>query len=67
MWSYRGCVVESKEIERTMTILEAAAILGISRNAAYEAAKTGQIPIIRIGKRILVPRAALDRLLETGS
>jgi len=59
--------VESKEIERTMTILEAAAILGISRNAAYEAAKTGQIPIIRIGKRILVPRAALDRLLETGS
>lgn len=55
------------ESERTMTVPEAAAILGIGRNAAYEAAKTGQIPTIRIGKRILVPRAALDRMLEGGA
>jgi excisionase family DNA binding protein len=38
--------------------------LGIGRNQAYEAAHRGEIPSIRIGKRILVPVAALDRLLN---
>ncbi len=50
--------------KRTITIPEAAKTLGIGRSAAYEAARTGQIPTIRIGKRILVPIAALDRLLS---
>lgn len=49
---------------KTYTVPEAAKQLGIGRSAAYEAARTGQIPTIRIGKRILVPRAALERLLE---
>jgi hypothetical protein len=31
--------------------------------AAYEAAKHGQIPILKIGRRLLVPRAALERLV----
>jgi len=31
-----------------------------------EAAKTGQIPTIRIGRRLLVPKAALERMLNTG-
>ncbi len=47
----------------TYTVTEAAALLGIGRTAAYEAARTGAIPTIRIGKRILVPVAALERLL----
>jgi excisionase family DNA binding protein len=47
----------------TLTISEAAQRLGISRNGAYNAAKLGQIPTIRIGNRILVPVAALDRHL----
>ena len=38
--------------------------LGLSRGAMYEAVRTGQIPSIRIGRRILIPCAALDRLLE---
>ena len=46
-----------------MTVEEAARELGIGRNAAYDAARTGQLPSIRIGKRILIPRAALDRML----
>jgi len=50
-------------IRRTVKIDEAAAILGISRNGAYNAAKEGSLPTIRIGKRLLVPVAALDRLL----
>ena len=50
--------------KRTYTVPEAAEALGIGRNAAYEAARTGQLPTIRIGKRILVPVVALERLLD---
>jgi excisionase family DNA binding protein len=53
------------EVEcKTLTIEETAKILGIGRNNAYEAAKRGEIPTIKIGGRILVPRAALERMLE---
>ena len=48
----------------TYSIPEAAKILGIGRSAAYEGARTGDIPTIRIGNRILVPKAALDRKLS---
>jgi excisionase family DNA binding protein len=48
----------------TYRIEEVARLLGISRNSAYEAARRGEIPTIRIGKRLLVPRAAVNRLLE---
>jgi excisionase family DNA binding protein len=47
----------------TVTVEEAATILGVDRNKAYEAARSGEIPTIRIGKRILVPVASLERLL----
>jgi excisionase family DNA binding protein len=54
-------------IKQTYTVTEAAKILGICRSVAYQAAKTGQLPIIKIGNRILVPKTALDRkLLESG-
>jgi excisionase family DNA binding protein len=48
---------------RVVTLNEAAAILRISRGSAYEAAKRGEIPTIRIGRRLLVPTAALERML----
>ena len=51
----------------THTVGEAAQLLGIGRSAAYEAARTGQLPTIRIGKRILVPKAAFERLLRIAS
>jgi excisionase family DNA binding protein len=50
---------------QTLKIEEAAKILGISRNTAYEAVKSGQVPTLKIGRRLLVPRAALDRLLDS--
>jgi len=54
----------SDRIERaTLTVDEAAKVLGVSRWAAYEAVKNGEIPTVRIGRRIVVPRIALDRLL----
>jgi excisionase family DNA binding protein len=48
---------------RVVTLNEAASILRISRGSAYEAAKRKEIPTIRIGRRLLVPAAALERLL----
>lgn len=48
----------------TLSVVEAAKILGVGRNQAYEAVRRGEIPAIRIGGRILVPRAALERLLH---
>jgi hypothetical protein len=47
----------------TVTIEEGAPIIGVSRGSAYAAARTGEIPTLRIGKRLLVPVAALRRLL----
>lgn len=48
----------------TFTIKEVAAILGIGRAAAYEAVRTGRIPSLHVStRRIVVPRAALERLL----
>jgi excisionase family DNA binding protein len=47
-----------------MTVPEAGKQLGVGRNQAYQAAKAGQIPTIRIGKRLLVPVSALDKLLS---
>ena len=48
----------------TWTITEAAQLLGISRATAYEAAHRGELPVRLIGRRMLVPRVALLRLLE---
>lgn len=42
----------------TLTVEEAATVLGISRAFVYEAVRRGEIPSIRIGCRILVPRHA---------
>ena len=52
----------NKKAEKlTMTVNEAALALGLSRNSCYQAVETGSIP--RIGKRILIPRYALEKLL----
>lgn len=48
----------------TMTVDEAAALLGIGRGLAYEKAKSGEIPTFRLGRRLLVSRIALQRMLE---
>jgi excisionase family DNA binding protein len=50
----------------TYNIEEVGRLLGIGRNQAYEAARRGDFPTIKIGKRLLVPKAAFDRLLENG-
>jgi excisionase family DNA binding protein len=59
--------MEAQQERRTLTIDEAAKALGIGRNQAYEAAHRGEIPTIKIGKRLLVPTAALERMLQGGA
>ncbi len=45
------------------TVEEAAAILRIGRSAAYEAARRGEIPTVRLGRSLRVPAARLHELL----
>ena len=48
---------------KKLSIPEAARVLGIGRSAAYQAARAGELPTIRIGRRVLVPVVALERVL----
>jgi excisionase family DNA binding protein len=43
---------------------EVAKLLGVSKNTVYDAVRTGRIPSIRFGKRIIIPRVALVKKLE---
>jgi len=47
-----------------ITVPEAAAMLGISRNFAYELVNRGELPSIKFGKRKLIPKIALEKKLE---
>lgn len=47
----------------TCSVAEAARRLGIGRNLGYDAARRGELPVVRIGKRLVVPLAALEKLL----
>lgn len=48
----------------TMTIPETADLLGLSESATYEAAARGEIPAVKIGRRVLVIRDLLMALLS---
>ena len=59
-------VIPNEPIHRlTLTVEQAAVILGISRATAYEAVARGEIPCIRIGGRILVSKIALEKMLDS--
>jgi excisionase family DNA binding protein len=52
------------DVKLTLSVNEASRKLGISRNSLYEGIKRGEVPCIRIGKRILIPIAALEKKLS---
>jgi excisionase family DNA binding protein len=58
--------MDDPTLRLTYNIEEVGRLLGIGRNQAYEAARRGDFPTIKIGKRLLVPKATFDRLLENG-
>ncbi len=47
-----------------LTVPEVAALLRISRGSCYEAIRTGQIPSLRFGRSIRVPRHSLELFLQ---
>jgi len=52
----------------TLTVKETSELLGLSRNSTYQGILTGEIPHVKVGKRILIPRIALERMLaEAGN
>ena len=51
----------------TFTIDEAANLLGISRSTAYECAHRAELPVLRFGRRLVVTRSTLLRLLGSES
>jgi excisionase family DNA binding protein len=50
---------------QTLTVGETAHRLGISRALAYKAAQRGELPVIRIGRRYLVLKTQLERILAS--
>ncbi len=50
-------------IRLTLTDEEAAEVLGIGRTLAFEMARRGELPTLRLGRRLVVPRPALMRML----
>lgn len=56
-------LADSGKLPPTLSIAEAAELVGIGRNAAYRAAAAGELPAIRIGRRLRVPTARLRELL----
>jgi excisionase family DNA binding protein len=48
----------------TMSVPEAGRRLGLSKNASYEAARRGELPVLRFGRKLRVPAIALERLLS---
>jgi excisionase family DNA binding protein len=50
-----------------VSVEEARQLLGLSRGLMYDAVRRGEIPSVKVGRRILIPRAALQKMLEGNS
>jgi excisionase family DNA binding protein len=50
-----------------VSVTEAATMLGISRGLAYELVHRGELPVIQLGRRLVVPIVALERLVAAAS
>jgi excisionase family DNA binding protein len=48
----------------TVTVEEAGAMLGISRGLAYELIQRGELPAVRLGRRIVVPVRTIEAMLD---
>ncbi len=54
---------EHRHERPTLTVDETATLLGISRWLVQQAVRRGELPVVRIGRRILIPRERLHALL----
>jgi excisionase family DNA binding protein len=55
-WVASATPPKGSESRLTVTVTQAAVMLGISRTSAYERVRRGEIPTVRLGRRLLVPR-----------
>jgi excisionase family DNA binding protein len=70
-WKHRTALFKAPTTEdldamanqKVLTIMEVSRILRLSRNATYEGVWSGDIPSVKVGKRILVPVAGLKAML----
>lgn len=60
-----GVLTEPLE-RRTYTVRESAQLLGIGRDAMYAAVAAGLVPTIRHGRRAVIPRHVINRILTSG-
>ena len=51
----------------TLSVTEAGSLLGVGKDAAYQAVRNGEIPVLRIGRLLRVPKVALEKLLSCES
>jgi len=50
---------------KTLSVPEAGQLyFGLSRNGSYEAAGRGEIPTIRVGRKLRVPVVQMERMLD---
>lgn len=59
--------METTDERHFLTVSELAAYLRVSRRKAYELVSNGEVPSIRVGSSLRIPREALERQLEAGS
>jgi excisionase family DNA binding protein len=48
-----------------LTVDEASELLGISKWLGYEMVAQGRLPALRLGRRLVIPLSALERLLDS--
>jgi excisionase family DNA binding protein len=58
-----GTRADATELPPTISVEHAAKLLGVSRSAAYRAVAAGQLPVLRLGRRIYIPTARLLAIL----
>lgn len=55
--------MDLQNLPATLSVEQAAEVLGISRRSAYRAVERGDLPTLRLGRRLLVPTARLLAML----
>lgn len=56
--------MKRENVKLTISVPEAGQMLGVSRNKAYDLARQGIIPTIRLGRKLVVPRARFEAWLN---
>jgi excisionase family DNA binding protein len=57
-----ACLIDCPDV---LTVEEAARVLRLGRNAAYQAVRRGEIPSLRLGRKLLIPKRAIEHMLTT--